>query len=82
MALAWGIQRRLVKSTGADDRGVRRARFAVLRTLSCPGVLIEGGFMSSRKEGDLIANPAYRQKIAEAVAAGISDYVQRVQSKQ
>ncbi len=77
MALAWGIQRRLVKSTGADDRGVRRARFAVLRTLSCPGVLIEGGFMSSRKEGALIAEGAYRQKIAEAVAAGIVDYVLR-----
>jgi len=77
MALAWGVQRRLVKSTGADDRGVRRARFAVLRTLSCPGVLIEGGFMSSRKEGALIADAAYRQKIAEAVAAGIVDYVVR-----
>jgi N-acetylmuramoyl-L-alanine amidase len=77
MALAWGIQRRLVKSTGADDRGVRRARFAVLRTLPCPGVLVEGGFMSSRKEGALIADAAYRQKIAESVAAGIIDYVVR-----
>lgn len=77
MALAWGIQRRLVRSTGADDRGVRRARFAVLRTLGCPGVLIEGGFMSSRKEGALIAEAAYRQKIADAVAAGIVDYVVR-----
>jgi len=77
MALAWGIPRRLVKSTGADDRGVRRARFAVLRTLPCPGVLIEGGFMSSRKEGALIADAAYRQKIAESVAAGIIDYVVR-----
>ena len=77
IALGWAIQRRLVKSTGADDRGVRRARFAVLRTLSCPGVLIEGGFMSSRKEGALIADAVYRQKIAEAVAAGIVDYVVR-----
>jgi N-acetylmuramoyl-L-alanine amidase len=77
MSLAWGIQRRLLAGTGADDRGVRRARFAVLRTLSCPGVLIEGGFMSSRKEGAQIADAAYRQKIAEAVAAGIVDYVLR-----
>lgn len=77
MALAWGIQRRLLAGTGAEDRGVRRARFAVLRTLSCPGVLIEGGFMSSRKEGALIADAAYRQKIADAVAAGITDYVLR-----
>jgi N-acetylmuramoyl-L-alanine amidase len=77
MSLAWGIQRRLLAGTGAEDRGIRRARFAVLRTLSCPGVLIEGGFMSSRKEGAQIADAAYRQKIAEAVAAGIVDYVLR-----
>jgi N-acetylmuramoyl-L-alanine amidase len=77
MALAWSIQRRLLAGTGAEDRGVRRARFAVLRTLPCPGVLIEGGFMSSRKEGAQIAEAAYRQKIAESVAAGIVDFVLR-----
>jgi N-acetylmuramoyl-L-alanine amidase len=33
--------------------------------------------MSSRKEGAQIADPAYRQRIAEAVAAGIVDYVLR-----
>jgi N-acetylmuramoyl-L-alanine amidase len=76
--LAWSIQRRMIRATGADDRGVRRARFAVLRTLTCPGVLIEGGFMSSRREGALIADGAYRQKIAEAIAAGVSDYAGRV----
>ena len=76
--LAWSIQRRMIRSTGADDRGVRRARFAVLRTLSCPGVLIEGGFMSSRREGALIADGAYRQKIAEAIAAAVGDYASRV----
>jgi N-acetylmuramoyl-L-alanine amidase len=77
MQLAWGIQRRLLAGTGSEDRGVRRARFAVLRPLTCPGVLIEGGFISSRKEGAQIADAAYRQKIAESVAAGIVDYVVR-----
>ena len=33
--------------------------------------------MSSRKEGAQIADAAYRQKIAEAVAAGIVDYALR-----
>ena len=77
MLLAWGIQRRLLAGTGSEDRGVRRARFAVLRPLTCPGVLIEGGFISSRKEGAQIADAAYRQRIAESVAAGIVDYVVR-----
>lgn len=78
--LAWSVQRRLVKATGADDRGVRRARFAVLKDLTCPGVLIEGGFMSSRREGALIADPAYRQRLAEAMAAGVADYVARARA--
>ncbi len=78
LALAWSVQRRMVKTTGADDRGVRRARFAVLRDLTCTGILIEGGFMSNRREAGLIADGAYRQKIAEAIAAGIVDYAIRV----
>lgn len=80
--LAWSVQRRLVSNTGAEDRGVRRARFAVLRPLNCPGILIEGGFMSSKEEGAKIANSAYRQKIAEAIAAGITDYHQRFRASQ
>ena len=75
--LAWSVQRQLINNTGAEDRGVRRARFAVLRPLNCPGILIEGGFMSSKEEGAKIAKPAYRQKLAEAIAAGITDYNQR-----
>jgi N-acetylmuramoyl-L-alanine amidase len=76
------VQRSLVKATGAEDRGVRRSRFAVLRPLNCPGILVEGGFISSRAEGAQIANAAYRQKLAEAIAEGVSNYVGRVRSKQ
>ncbi len=82
MALAWSIQRRILAATGAEDRGVRRARFAVLRPLSCPGVLVEGGFISSQKEGAQIADGAYRQKIADSVAAGIGEYAARVRPAQ
>ncbi len=79
MILAWSVHRRLLANTGAEDRGVRRAKFAVLRTLNCPGILVEGGFVSSRTEGAMICDPAYRQKIAQAVAEGIMDYRQRTQ---
>jgi len=81
LQLAFNVQRRLLIGTGAEDRGVRRARFAVLRTLTCPGILIEGGFMSSRTEGAQIANAAYRQKLAQAIADGIVDYVRLVRAK-
>ena len=81
MVLAWSVHRRLIANTGAEDRGVRRAKFAVLRTLNCPGILVEGGFVSSRTEGALICDSAYRQKIAQSVAEGIMDYRQRTQGR-
>ncbi len=79
LQLAWCVQRQLLARTRGEDRGVRRARFAVLRTLPCPGILIEGGFVSSRREGALIGSPAYRQQVAEAIAAGIAEYARAVQ---
>ncbi len=82
LLLGWNVQRSLVKATSAEDRGVRRARFAVLRPLNCPGILVEGGFISSRAEGAQIANAAYRQKLAEAISDGVIAYVTRVRAKQ
>lgn len=81
MILAWNIQRQLLAATGAEDRGVRRARFAVLRPLACPGVLVEGGFISSRKEGAQIADAAFRQKIADSVSEGVVQYALRLRTK-
>jgi len=59
----------LVGATGSVDRGVRRARFmGVLRAQSRPAVLLEGGYLSNPREAQLIGQPEYRQKLAEAVA--------------
>jgi|GEM_PF-1032281 len=72
--LCWALQfqHELVKNTHAADRGVRRARFlAVLRTQKRPAILIEGGYLSNRKEATQIISAAYRQKLAEAVAQAI-----------
>jgi len=59
----------LLKVDGIRDRGVRRARFlGVLRAQKRPAVLIEGGFLSNPGEARRIADPAFREKLAEAVA--------------
>lgn len=78
LLLAWSVHQRAVNSTGTEDRAVKRARFAVLKSLNCPGILFEGGFISSQAEGAQIANPNYRQKLAESIAAGIIDYSNRL----
>jgi N-acetylmuramoyl-L-alanine amidase len=66
--LAVRLHRMLLQSTGATDRGVRRARFmGVLRGQNRPAVLLEAGYLSNPKEARQIATPEYRQKLAEAV---------------
>src|SRR3974377_1780969 len=72
LQLALRVHRALLQVNGHHDRGVRRARFpGVLRGRARPAVLIEGGYLTNPREAKLIAQPAYRQKLAEAVAAAL-----------
>jgi N-acetylmuramoyl-L-alanine amidase len=64
----------LLRVDGMTDRGVRRARFmGVLRGQSDPAVLIEGGYLSNPREARRIADPAYRQQLAEALARALTE---------
>jgi N-acetylmuramoyl-L-alanine amidase len=74
VVLAQAIQRRFVRDLRTFDRGKKIAHWGVLRNLNCPGVLLECGFLTSDVESRKIATSAYRQKLAVALAAGISDY--------
>jgi N-acetylmuramoyl-L-alanine amidase len=56
------------------DRGVKRARFAVLRTASVPAVLIEGGFMTHPRDSRNLHSVEWRESLAEAVARGIIEF--------
>lgn len=53
------------------DRGLKRARFAVIRLAEVPAVLIEGGFISNKENGESIDSEAWRQNLAESIAKGI-----------
>lgn len=72
--LAHCVQRTLVNATGAADRGVRRARFYVLRDVNCPAILVEAGFLSNPAEEKLVLDPSYRDRLAKAIAYGILAY--------
>lgn len=66
------IHRALVQLGSSRDRGVRRARFlGVLRGQTRPALLIEGGYLSNPLEARRIADPVYRQAMAEAIAAAL-----------
>jgi N-acetylmuramoyl-L-alanine amidase len=69
LQLALRVHRALLQVNGKRDRGVRRARFlGVLRGQRCPAILVEGGYLSNPQEARRISDPAYRQKLAEALA--------------
>jgi N-acetylmuramoyl-L-alanine amidase len=57
------------------DRGVRRARFYVLRHTNMPAVLVETGFVTGRDDARMLANPTQRTRMAEAIAQGILQYI-------
>jgi N-acetylmuramoyl-L-alanine amidase len=77
--LAHCTQKALLRTTGATDRGVRRARFYVLRYASCPAILIEAGFLSNRLEEQKILMASYRELLAKSIAEGILNYKSRVE---
>jgi N-acetylmuramoyl-L-alanine amidase len=69
------LQKSLSRTSGAvKDRGVRKAPFVVLIGASMPSVLAEIAFLSNRREERLLKQPDYRQKVAEALYKGLSEY--------
>jgi len=75
--LAHCVQKSLLQATRANDRGVRRARFYVLKNAACPAILVEAGFLSSRVEEGKILTAEYRDVLARAIAEGIQEYAGR-----
>ncbi|NCY21443.1 N-acetylmuramoyl-L-alanine amidase [bacterium] len=74
--LAQAIHRAAVlsKTNAPSDRGLKKARFKVLRLAHSPGVLVEGGFLSNPQESGLLRTEAYRQQVAEWIFKGIMAY--------
>lgn len=76
--LAYQIQRATTAQAQTADRGVRRARFVVLKSAPCPAVLVETGFVSNRREETRFLSDKFRDDLAQGIARGIFNYVQLV----
>jgi N-acetylmuramoyl-L-alanine amidase len=72
--LAYQVQRRMRLTLDFEDRGVRHARFAVLRQAKVPAILVEGGFLSNTRDRAFITSADGIRKLAKAVAEGILEY--------
>ena len=78
--LGWQLHRKLLGKLKTEDRGYKRARFAVLRLVECPAVLVEAGYLSNDAEAKRIATASFRGDIAEAITAGVEAYAAAVTS--
>ena len=75
-ALANAIYHSMQGKMEMFDRGVKRARFAVIRLAGVPSVLIEGGFLTSPSDARKVASKPWRDNYAASIARGILEYKQ------
>ncbi|HBL15049.1 MAG TPA: N-acetylmuramoyl-L-alanine amidase [Cyanobacteria bacterium UBA11162] len=75
--LAQTVHNSILQSVDVGNRGVRQARFYVLRRSSMPSILVEVGFLTGRDDSAKLANPTYRSQMAQAIARGILQYIQQ-----
>ena len=80
-ALAGSVYHSLLGNIPQVDRGVKRARFAVIRLATVPSILVEGGFLSNPGDALLISNAAWRAKLADAIVMGIGNYKKLAEEK-
>ena len=75
--LASFIQDELIAACGRRDRGISTANFYVVKHTEQPAVLIELAFITNPTEQALLGSADFQQKLAFAIARGISRYFSR-----
>jgi len=63
-----------LKDLRVVDRGIKRARWAVLKGINKPAILFEGGFLTNKEESRRINDPAHRDRIATAIASAVTNF--------
>ena len=72
--LANKVQQNLLYQTGANDRGVKRAPFTVLRETSISSILVELGLIDNQEERNKIKTKEYQERLANGIVDGIVEY--------
>jgi N-acetylmuramoyl-L-alanine amidase len=76
--LASCVHSEIIKLNPGDqsaDRGVKRARFVVIKQNVLPAILVEGGFVSNHMESQRVDRGDYRQALATDIARGVIRFI-------
>lgn len=78
LPLAQAIQSRMIQFfPDMRNRGVKQARFYVIRQTTMPSSLVEVGFVTGAEDAPRLADPTFRAQMSQAIAAGILDFLNR-----
>lgn len=72
--LAARIQTELQRAVGRGSTEPVPNDFYITRNSAMPAVLVEVGFLTNPEEASRLASPAYRERLAQAIATGIRRY--------
>lgn len=67
----------MLSHLGAEDKKVHKAGFYVINYDLAPSVLLEIGYITNTADRRKLVSPAYQQKLAEAITAGIIRYLEK-----
>jgi N-acetylmuramoyl-L-alanine amidase len=74
IVLGYHLHRSLLAALNLPDRGCKRGRRLVLCFPECPAALVEAAYLSNSMEAIQLGTPAFRQRVAQALADGIDEY--------
>ena len=74
--LASVIHANVLPVSGFGDRGVKQARFYVLRNTAMPAALLELGFVTGANDAPKLRDPAWQERMAQAIARSLLQYLE------
>jgi N-acetylmuramoyl-L-alanine amidase len=77
LKLGHEVLSRIGKVGALHKARVEQASFAVLKAPDIPSILVETAFISNPEEEEQLRDPAYRQRLVDALATGIARYFAR-----
>ena len=74
--LASIIHANVQPASGLGNRGVKQARFYVLRNTAMPAALLELGFLTGSEDIVRLRDPAWQERMAQAITQGLLQYLE------